>query len=93
MLSLLDSTSTQQVRNGVVVVVVVGQHLHTAGRKWQRCCFVGVVVVGLSGTVLGHTNFDATNGQYVVSDRNLAGVILIRHQTPSNSEVKVCLLP
>ena len=37
-------------------------------------------------------NFDVTIGQCVVSNRNLACTIPDRHMTPSEGEVKVCLL-
>ena len=39
------------------------------------------------------TNFHVTIGQSVVSDRNPACAILIRHKTLSDGEVKVCLFP
>ena len=48
----------------------------------------------MSGTVLRRTDFDDTIVQCVVSDRNLARAIpIIRHQTLSDSAVKVYLLP
>ena len=37
--------------------------------------------------------FDVTNGQYVVSVRNLGRAIVIRHKTLSDDEVKVCRPP
>ena len=39
------------------------------------------------------TDFDVTIGQCVVSDRNLAFAILIRHKTLPDGKVRVCLLP
>ena len=47
----------------------------------------------LSGTLLEQTDFDATIGQQVVSDRNLACAFVVRHKRVSGGEVKVCLLP
>ena len=47
----------------------------------------------LLGTVVGLTDFDVTIGQCVVSDRNLACAVLIRHETLFDREVQVCLLP
>ena len=44
-----------------------------------------------SGTVAQQTDFDVSVGQCLVSDRNLAGAILIRHKTLSDGEVKGCL--
>ena len=44
-----------------------------------------------SDTVVRQTDFDVTIGQCVVSDRNLACAILIRHKTLS--DVEVSLLP
>ena len=39
------------------------------------------------------TGFDVTIGQRVESDKNLECSIVIRHKTPSDDEVTVCLLP
>ena len=47
----------------------------------------------LSDTVVRQTDFDVTIRQRVVSDRNLACTLLIRHKTLSDGKVKACLLP
>ena len=47
----------------------------------------------LSATVVRQRDSDVTIGQRVVSDRNLACAILIRHTALSDGEVKVYLLP
>ena len=47
----------------------------------------------LSDSVAEQTDSDVTIGQYVVSDRNPAGAILIRHKTQFDGEVRVCLFP
>ena len=39
------------------------------------------------------TDFDVTIAQCVVSDRDLARAVLIRHKTLPDVPVKVCLLP
>ena len=38
-------------------------------------------------------DFVVTLGRHVASDRNLASVVVIRHETIFNDEVKVCRLP
>ena len=40
----------------------------------------------LSGTAVGQTDFDVTIGQCVMSDKNLACTILMRHKTMSDGE-------
>lgn len=47
----------------------------------------------LSNIAVGHTNFDVTIRQSVVSDRKLPCALHIRHKTVYDGEVKVCLLP
>ena len=47
----------------------------------------------LSGTVERQTDVDVAIEQRVVSDRNLACSVLIGHETLSDRELKVCLLP
>ena len=44
-------------------------------------------------TVVQQTDSDVTVGQCLVTDRNPAFTILIRHRTVSDGEVQVCLLP
>ena len=46
----------------------------------------------VSDTVVRQTDFDVIIGQCVVSDRNLAWAILIKHKELSAGKVKVCLL-
>ena len=46
----------------------------------------------LSDTVLRQTDFDVPSGQCVVSHRNPACAVVIRHKTLSDGEVQVCLL-
>ena len=45
-----------------------------------------------SSTVVGQTDFDVITGRCVVSDWNLEYAILVRRETLSDDEVKVCLL-
>ena len=47
----------------------------------------------LSSTVERQTDADVAIEQRIVSDRNLACSVLIGHETLSDRELKVCLLP
>ena len=47
----------------------------------------------LSRSVVRRPDSDVTVGQCVVSERNLAYAVLIRHKALSDGDVKVCLLP
>ena len=47
----------------------------------------------LLGTVTRQAVFDVTTGRCVASDTNLTRTVLTRHQTLSDSEVKVYPLP
>ena len=51
------------------------------------------VVWTLWGIVVRQADFDVVIGQCVVSERNLACAVLIRHETLSDGTVKVCLFP
>ena len=61
---------------------------------WHELSFLSHSFTGsaaLSDVVVRQTDFDGTVGQLVVSDRNLACAIIIRHKTLSDGEDKVCL--
>ena len=47
----------------------------------------------MKGIVVRQKDYDVTIGQGVLSDRNLAYAVLIRHKTASDGEVKLGLLP
>ena len=47
----------------------------------------------LPGAVVRQNSFDVIIGKCVVSDRNLARAVFIGHQTVSDGEARVCLLP
>ena len=72
----------------------------TLGRlvsRWLLWAVVGLLwdkdAYPSSVTVLRQTHFDVIIRQCVMSDRNLAYAVLIRHKTQSDGEVRDCLLP